>query len=165
MATRAREPWCGNADYLDTWIEQLEESFILEEISDDRKKVASLLSYIGRYGYEKLKNILTPVKPNTKIYDELTAALKEHVNPKPVVMVARHKFAQPGQGNKTVTQFLADLRKAAENCGFGDFYGDALRDRFICGLSDASIRKALLSEEKTLKLSEAFSKALAREQK
>ena len=72
MATRAREPWCGNADYLDSWIEQLEESFILEEISDDRKKVASLLSYIGRYGYEILKNILTPVKPNTKKYAELT---------------------------------------------------------------------------------------------
>ena len=91
--------------------------------------------------------------------------LQEHVNPKPVVMVERHKLAQQCQGNKTVTQFFADLRKAAEYCVFGDFYGDALRDRFICGLSDASIRKALLSEvKKRLKLSEAFSKALAREQ-
>ena len=39
-----------------------------------------------------------------------------------------------------------------------------MRDRFICGLSDGSTRKALLSEEKVLTLDQAFQKALAREQ-
>ena len=166
MATRlsSREPWCGNGDYLDSWIEQMEESFVLDEITEDRKKVASFLSSVGRYGYEILKNLVTPKKPSESKYDELTKLLKDHVNPKPVVMVERHKFAQQCQGNKTVTQFLADLRKSALHCKFGDFYEEALRDRFICGLTDVSIRKALLSEDKSLPLSEAFTKALAREQ-
>ena len=166
MATSTKEPWCGNAAYLNSWLEQLEEGFILEDlgVDKDRKRVASLLTYIGRYGYEILKNLCAPDKPNTFKYDDLTRALKEHVNPKPVVMVERHRFAQQTQGNKTVTVFLADLRAAAEHCEFGSFYEDALRDRFICGLSDASIRKALLSEEKTLSLKEAHAKALAREQ-
>ena len=166
MATR-KEPWCGDATYLNSWLEQLEEAFILEDLvgeDNDRKRVASLLTYVGRYGYEILKNLFSPAKPNTKKYDELTKALRDHVNPKPVVMVERHRFAQQTQGSKTVTVFLTDLRAAAEHCEFGDFYEDALRDRFICGLADSSIRKALLSEEKTLSLKDAHAKALAREQ-
>jgi hypothetical protein len=164
MATRTREPWFGNADYLESWVEQLEESFILDEITDDRRKVAAFLSNVGRYGYEILKNLVTPKKPSESKYDELTKMLKDHVNPKPVVMVERHRFAKQCQGNKIVTQFLADLRKAAEHCHFGNFYEEALWDRFICWLTDVSNRKALLSEDKSLELKDAFSKALAREQ-
>ena len=159
-----RDPWDGTKEYLTSWIEQLEESFILEGITEDRKKVAALLTYVGRYGYEILKNLVAPRKPSESNYTDLCKLLTDHVIPKPVVMVERHKFAQTTQGTKTVTQYLADLRKAAEHCKFENFYEEALRDRFICGLADASIRKALLSEDKDLKLNEAFLKAVAREQ-
>ena len=52
MATSRKEPWCGNATYLNSWLEQLEEAFILEDLKGDdkdRKRVASLLTYLGRY--------------------------------------------------------------------------------------------------------------------
>ena len=49
------------------------------------------------------------------------------------------------QGKKSISEFLSEVRRAAEYCDFGQFYPQAVRDRFICGLSDESTRKALLS--------------------
>ena len=83
MAMRypAKDPWDGSKEYLTSWLEQLEESFVLEDVSEDRKKVAALLSYIGRYGYEILKNLSAPKKPSESKYDELCKTLKKSRDP------------------------------------------------------------------------------------
>lgn len=171
MATRTSGglvgEWNNVASSLASWLERLEEYFILEEITEEsgaRKMVACLLSFIGERGYEILKALTSPEKPSSKTYKQLIKILKEHISPKPVVMVERHKFHRVRQGSKNITEYLADLRLAAEHCEFGDFYNDALRDQFICGLTDERSRKALLSDDNELTLDQAFRKAVAREQ-
>ena len=168
MATKLNslDPWNGQANSLDSWIERLEEYFVMEDFTAemDRKRVATLLSFVGEHGYEIIKSLTSPDKPNSKDYATLKKTLSDHICPKHIVMVDRHKFNQISQGGHSVTDYLSELRKAAEHCDFGTFYDQALRDRFICGLREDSIRKALLSTEKDLKLSEAYTTALAREQ-
>ena len=166
MATRIQslEPWNGLSPALDSWIERLEEYFVMEDVETDRKRVAALLSFIGEHGYEIIKGLTSPNLPNSKSYATLKTTLTSHICPKHIVMVDRHKFNQISQGIRSVTEYLSELRKAAEHCKFGEFYDQALRDRFICGLKNDSIRKALLSEDSDLSLNNAYTKALAREQ-
>ena len=99
-ASFSSEQWDGRTVSLNSWIERLEEYFVLEDITDGRKKVAASLTYIGSYGYEIFKSLLAPDKPSSKEYDALKKLITEHITPKPVTMVERHKFSKVFQGNK-----------------------------------------------------------------
>ena len=45
-----------------------------------------------------------------------------------------------------MAEYLAELRKLAINCEFGNFLGDALYDRLVCGLKDEATQWRLLIE-------------------
>ena len=47
---------------------------------------------------------------------------------------------------ESIAEYVAELRRLATHCEFGDYLNDALRDRLVCGLSNNSIQKRLLSE-------------------
>ena len=75
--------------------------------------------------------------------------MKDHYNPKPVVTVQRYKFnSRSRKEGETVATFVAELRRLAIHCEFGDSLNDMLRDRLICGINDARIQRRLLSEGK-----------------
>ena len=44
--------------------------------------------------------------------------------------------------------YLAELKRLSENCGFGTTLNEMLRDRVVCGTSDAKIQRRLLAEPK-----------------
>ena len=41
---------------------------------------------------------------------------------------------------------MAELRKLTTNCDFSDYFEEALRDRFVCGLCSETTQKQLLTE-------------------
>ena len=43
---------------------------------------------------------------------------------------------------------MAELRRLASSCEFGDFLDDALRDGLVCGLSNEAAQRRLLTEAK-----------------
>ena len=47
---------------------------------------------------------------------------------------------------ESVADYVADLRKLAEFCNYGDTLNKMLRDRLIWGVKDTSIQKKLLGE-------------------
>lgn len=49
----------------------MEQSFIANNITDNTKKVAVLLTVIGAKAYELLHNLLAPDTPASKKYDEV----------------------------------------------------------------------------------------------
>lgn len=69
------------------------------------------------------------------------------MNPKPNVVTERFKFKERRQGNETIIQFVAVLKKMSEFWEFGTHLEDALRDQLIWGIKDQNIQKRLLSEE------------------
>ena len=133
-------------DDIETYLERVDLYFSANAIADDRK-VALFLTVMGPKSYNVLSNLLAPEKPKSKTFEELSTKLKEHYQPKRVVIAERFHFHQRVQKQgENMTEFLAQLRQLATHCKFGNYLNEALRDRFVCGLRDEAIQRKLLSE-------------------
>ena len=104
---------------------------------------------IGPEPYKLLWSLLSPEKPKDKTFEELAAVLTKHYTPKPSEVVQSFRFfsrvRQPGE---TVTDFVAELRRLAEDCNFDSTLERMLQDIIVCGINDDAIQKKLLAEEK-----------------
>ena len=110
------------------------------------KRVPVLLTAIGGKTYALLSNLLAPQRPSTKSFDELSVILKDHFEPKPVIIAERFHFHRRNQvAGEAVAEYLAELRHLATHCEFKDYLSEALRDRLVCGLQSESIQKNLLA--------------------
>eukprot|EP00731_Ephydatia_muelleri_P023099 Em0015g682a len=128
------------------YLERVGQYFIANEIPTGRR-VAVLLSVIGSRTYSLLRSLLHPEVPGEKTYDQLATALREHFEPKRLVVVERFHFNRRNQGNgESVLEYVAEIKRLAGTCTFGAFLTEALRDRFVCGLTNESIQRRLLSE-------------------
>ena len=78
------EPFNLQTDDWSLYIERLGQYFVVNDVTDDSKKVAILLTVMGSKAYELLHSLLAPEVPASKKYDELTAKLKNHLKPKPL---------------------------------------------------------------------------------
>ena len=108
------------------------------------KQVAWLLNMIGAKNYSLVRTL---VAPESKTLEQLTAVLKQHYEPKCLVIARRFYFHRRNQDtNESIAEYVAELRKLAAPCEFGDYLNEALRDRFVCGLLSKSTQKRLLSE-------------------
>ena len=124
------------------------DQFIAANAIDADKKVATLLTVVGSATYKLLQNLLAPDKPSDKDYDQLCKALKDHLAPKPLIIAERYRFHKRDQrSGETTAQYIAELRRLARNCDFGGHLADALRDRFVSGVTNHTICKSLLSED------------------
>ena len=114
----------------------------------------------GSKTYAIIRSLLAPTKPTDKSFEELIKLMTDHYNPAPSVIVQR----QRNQGESVAT-FDAELRALAEHCRFeGEgLLEDMLRDRLLCGISDANIQRRLLSVTK-LVFKKAKEIAIAMEQ-
>src|SRR5688572_5036161 len=121
--------------------------FIANDIPAE-KHVPALLSLIGTRCYALLKGLTTPDNPSSKTFKELTDLLEAHFTPKPLVIAERFRFYKRSQREgESILQYMADLRRLSQHCDFGAFLPDALRDKLVCGLSNANIQRKLLSED------------------
>ena len=119
------------------------------------KRVAIFVTVIGTETYSLLRNVVAPATPATKLYEDLVAGLKAHLNPKPIAIAEQFKFhRQNQQEGETISIYLAKLKKLAEHCEFRDYREEALCDRLVCGLLNEAIQKRLLTQ-KDLTLREA----------
>ena len=61
--------------------------------------------------------------------------------PKPNVIFERFKFHnRERQEGKSVTGYVAELRKQSEHCNFGETVEDMIGDRLVCGVKNKSIQ-------------------------
>ena len=139
-----------------TYIERLEQFFVANKITEGQRKKAVLLTVIGLKAYGLLRNLLSPAKPAEKEFDEIIQVMQNHLNPRPLIIAERFKFHRRNQGeNESVAQYVAELRKLSEKYEFGDYLGQALIDRLVCGLVNERVQQRLLSESE-LSLKKAF---------
>ena len=147
----------------DDWTACVERYFVANGITQPEKKVAVLLTVIGPKTYGLLRSFLAPNKPAEQSYARLVEGMKNHLNPKPLVIAERFKFHRKCQSeSETVAQFLAELRRLAEHCDFGDHLEEALRDRLVCGLRNETTQRRLLAEA-DLTLTKAYDTAQSME--
>ena len=134
-------------DNICTYLERLELYFEVNAVEADRQ-VSVLLTVIGAKAYDTLRSLFAPTLPREKSFNQLMAALKQHFDPKPLVIGERFHFYQRSQkADESVADFLTALRKLSIRCEFGTFLDQALRDRFVCGVASVTIQKRLLAED------------------
>lgn len=130
-----------------SYLERLEQLFICNVV-EDNKKVPLLLTLIGGETYNVLKDLVSPELPSTKSFADLKRALGDHYNPKRLVIAERYKFYNSNQeSNEDIKSFVARLKKLTQYCNFGQFLSECLRDKLVCGLRSATIKRKLLSED------------------
>ena len=135
----------------DNWIEyakRLEHYFKANEITDNGKTRAVLLSWCGAKTY-KLMNLVAPGKPTKKSFAELVNIVKNHLNPRPSSIVYRFKFnCRFRKQGETIQQYVAELRSLSEHCDFRDQLEEMLRDCLVCGVNDERKQRRLLAESR-----------------
>ena len=70
MSTSAQighiEPFEIGSDDWDSYAERLDQFMLANGIDDDKKKVAVFITVIGVKAYALLRNLMAPMKPDTK---------------------------------------------------------------------------------------------------
>ena len=134
----------------ETWTqyaERLEQYFAANEIKDEKKQQAILLSVCGSKTYGLIRDLLQPQKPGDAGLKEILQKLESHFSPKPSVIVQRFKFHSRSRlEGENVAEFVAGLRRFSKHCQLGTTLEDMLRDRLVCGISDDRIQRLLLAE-------------------
>ena len=152
----AQEDWRSYA-------ERLEQYFAANDVKDEEKMRAILLSVCGPSTYRLMRNLCAPAKPTEKSYAQLVKLVADHFNPRPSVIVQRFQFnsryRKPGE---SIATFIVELRRLTEFCDFGPSLSEMLRDRVVCGIGDPRIQKRLLAES-DLTFDKAVELAVAQE--
>ena len=135
------------------YAERLEHYFTANDIKDASKRRAILLSVCGARIYSLIRSLVAPNKVTDFNFEQLVEKVKAHQSPCPSVIAQRFKFnPRAQQGGESIASFVAELRKLAEYCEFGNMLEDMLQDRLVSGIQDTQIQHRLLSESKlTLK--------------
>ena len=84
------------AEVFSAYLERINLFFAANDVAEG-KRVPILLSVIGAKMYSLLRNLLTPELPQSKSFEELVAILKQHFEPKPVV-IAEVPLSSQGPG-------------------------------------------------------------------
>ena len=146
-----------------SYTERLQQYFTANDVDSAEKQRAILLSVCGAQTYQLIRSLLAPAKPTEKSFTEIVACLTEHYHPKPSIIVLRYNFnIRSRKQGESVADYVAALRKLAEECEYGAMLDELLRDRFVSGINDGRILRRLLSESK-LTYKKAFELAQAME--
>ena len=116
---------------------------------------------MGGKAYKLMRNLISPVMPSDKSFEELVEVMKKHFCPPPSEIVQRYKFnSRSRQDGESVAVYVSELRAIAQYCNFGETLELMLRDTLVCGINDQQTQKKLLAE-KVLSFDKAMEIAVA----
>ena len=84
--------------------------------------MAVLLIVIGSIIYALLSNLVAPSKPKEKNFSKFSEVLQRHFDPNPLVIAERFHFHRRDHApGKSISNYLAELRRLATHCDFGEY--------------------------------------------
>ena len=91
-----------------TYVEWLEQYLSANNVTEEKKKVAVMVTVMGAKAYSLLRNLVAPDKPTDREFSELVQMLKDHLNPKPLIIAERFKFHKRDQKEgESIAQYVA----------------------------------------------------------
>ena len=130
-----------------SYTERLQNYFIANDIKSEAKQRAILLSVCGPRTYKLIRSLLSPKEPKDTSLADIVKQMTDHYQPKPSIIVQRFKFhSRSRKPGESVATYIAELKRLSEDCDFGDFLQEMLRDRIVCGINDPRIQRRLLAE-------------------
>ena len=155
--------YSAGSEKLESYLERFDFYCAANKIDSDEAKKATFLSTIGAPTFEKAKELLSPQTVQQASYSVIIEKLKSHYKPQCIEIAERFKFFKRHRGSgECIADFEAGLRKLGSTCNFGSYLETALRDQFVCGLSDSKCQQDLLCSS-DLSLASAVQAAKARE--
>lgn len=145
-----------------SYLDRLEQFFVINEIVNDKLKVSNFIAFVGTEVYKVLKSLASPVIPSTLEYSQIKEMLVAHFEPKVNSRAERFKFSTARQHEaEPMKEYIIRLRTLASTCNFGDFlsntipevgkwreaaFQDALLDRFIVGIQNSKLQQSLINQ-------------------
>ncbi|XP_063923109.1 uncharacterized protein K02A2.6-like [Zophobas morio] len=122
----------------------------------DSVAVATFLHIVGEEAREIFETFEFEEDDERKDIKKVIAKFEEYFVPKVNPSVERNKFYNRVQEKEEpFDTFVTDLKRIAADCAFGEFKQEMLRDRIVCGVTDARVKDRLL-REKNLTLGKAI---------
>ena len=117
------EDWNANSERFDQYV-------IANDIKDKKKTMATFLTTIGSKTYNALEGFARPSKASEVKFEMLVKTLRDHYEPKPIMIAKRFHFHKREQHEgEGVAAYSAALKKCAEHCAFGTFLEEGLRSK------------------------------------
>ncbi|XP_041989081.1 uncharacterized protein K02A2.6-like [Aricia agestis] len=129
--------------------------FLLNNITDAKFKVYTLLSALPPILHQKLYDLCSPDEPINMNFKELTDLLDDYLDPKPSTWALHRFISRQQQEDETIAIYAAELKKLSLNCEFKchnckkSTSESFLSLQFIRGLRDSDIRTKILQERDT----------------
>nr|XP_037289492.1 uncharacterized protein LOC119183147 [Rhipicephalus microplus] len=149
------------ADNWEAYRLRLEAYFEVHDVTDEKKRRAILVTALSTKTVDLLAARCAPAKIQDLKYEDAVKFLGERFAPACNEITESYKFFTRNQlAGESVNEFLVEIRKIASRCNFGSALDRMLRDRIVCGLRDASVRRQLLAKaELTLREAEEAARA------
>lgn len=156
------EPFDLNSTQWPAYIRRVKQYIVLNEIKEGLR-VSLLITVVGEATYSLMCDLCSPAHPETKTFDELVKLVTDHLEPQRSEIAERHVFRLRRQnGSESLTEYLQNLKHLATTCNFGATLEENLRDQFVSGLANETMRSRIFAE-KNIKYKEAVELALALE--
>ena len=124
-----------------SYTERLQNYFIANDIKSEAKQRAILLSVCGPRTYKLIRSLLSPQEPKDVSFADIVKQMTDYYQPKPSIIVQHFKFhSRSCKQGESVATYIAELKRLAEDCEFGEFLKQMLRDRIVCGINDPRIQ-------------------------
>ena len=129
-----------------SWFNRFKSFLVVNGIESAEKKRAALLTLIGQSAFDVVSSLVSPDEPAAKTYDELVDLIKKHYGVKKHSYVtARLDFQERKQHEgESIEAWMADLRRIAKDCEFGDQLDKRIRDQLVAGVRSDRTRRELL---------------------
>ena len=106
------------------------------------RKKALFITLLGQETYAKWKILTSPTPVADLTLDAIMEHLIRHYQSQTIEIAERFKFFKRLQKKgESITEFMVELQRLAKMCNFGNYLNTAIRDQFICGLSDTKCQK------------------------
>ena len=99
-----------------------------ENADDARRKKAMFITLLGQATFAKLKVLASPTPVADLTLDAIMEHLVAHYRLKTIEIAERFKFFKRSQKKgEAAVDFIADLRRLAKTCNFGNYLETAIR--------------------------------------
>lgn len=133
------ENWNKFKDQLEIFLTASE-----QDTKSDRVKAAILKNLIGEDALDLLKTMDMGDEERAS-YNAIVKKLEEYCVPKKNILYERFVFYKRKQSQgESFDEFLADIKKLAKPCEFGQAKDEMLRDRIVLGIFDTKLQEKLL---------------------
>ena len=111
-----------NKEVWHLYIDRLEQFFVANDITDEKRVPSLLLSVMGAETYYLLNDLILPAKPKSKSFKEMVDCLQNHFASLTLKIAKRSKLLKRVQKkDETVSEYAAVLRNLASHANMERF--------------------------------------------